>query len=387
MERLYKFSYFCTQIDEMDYSLKEAVHYHYDKFPPEHIHYGSFIQELLKATETLARFDQMLKNLYNTEILLAPLRNREAVLSSRIEGTISTIDEILQYEADNDGRNNANARADVIETILYQRALKNAQSALEDGYNFSLSFIKQMHQQLLFFGRGAGKTPGEFKKEQNYLADRTARKIQFVPVSPEKLNDGLEKLFHYIEQRNEPAIIRTAVAHVEFEALHPFQDGNGRIGRMLITLLLWKLGILSQPHFYISGYFEAHKDEYIETMRNVSKNNSWNEWIKFFLTAVESQATQNLQIAEDIRALYEDTKQQFTGIISSKWNVVVLDFIFAHPVFRNNKFVSTTQIPVPTAAIIVKKLMENGYLVQKEEAAGRRPALYSFEPLMRLVRV
>ena len=138
----------------MDYNLKEAVHYHYDKFPPEDIHYGSFIQELLKSTETLARFDQMLKNLYNTEILLAPLRNREAVLSSRIEGTISTIDEILQYEADNDGRNNANARADVIETILYQRALKNAQSALEEGYNFSLSFVKQMHQQLLFLGRG-----------------------------------------------------------------------------------------------------------------------------------------------------------------------------------------------------------------------------------------
>lgn len=371
----------------MDYKLKEAVHYHYDKFPPEHIHYDSFIRELIKATETLARFDQMLKNLYNTEILLAPLRNREAVLSSRIEGTISTIDEILQYEADNDGRNNVNARADVIETILYQRALKNAQSALEDGYNFSLFFVKQMHQQLLFFGRGANKTPGEFKKEQNYLVDRAAKKVQFVPVSPEKLTDGLEKLFHYIEQSDEPAIIRTAVAHIEFEALHPFQDGNGRIGRMLITLLLWKLGILSQPHFYISGYFEEHKNEYIETMRNVSKNNSWNEWIKFFLTAVESQATQNLQIAEDIKSLYEETKQQFTGIISSKWNIIVLDFIFAHPVFRNNKFVSTTQIPVPTAAVIVKKLIDNGYLVQKEEAAGRRPALYSFEPLMRLVRV
>src|SRR5690606_20884049 len=238
---------------------------------------------LLKHTETLARFDQRLKNLYNSEILLAPLRNREAVLSSRIEGTISTMDEILQYEADNDGGNNANARADVIETILYQRALKNAQASLEDGYNFSLSFVKQMHQQLLFFGRGANKSPVEFKKEQNYLADRTVKKIQFVPISPEKLNDGLENLFHYIEQSNDPALIRTALAHVEFEALHPFQDGNGRIGRMLIALLLWKLGVLSQPHYYISGYFEEHKDEYIEMMRNVSKNNAWNEWIQFFL--------------------------------------------------------------------------------------------------------
>jgi Fic family protein len=129
----------------MDYNLDNAVSYHYDKFPPEHINYEIFIEELIKATETLAQFDQMIKNLHNSELLLAPLRNQEAVLSSRIEGTISTIDEILQYEADHDSGLSENARADVIETILYQRALKNAQEALEDGYQFSLNFIKQMH--------------------------------------------------------------------------------------------------------------------------------------------------------------------------------------------------------------------------------------------------
>lgn len=371
----------------MDYSIDDAVNYHYGSFPPTKIDYSLFIEELLKATETLARFDQMLKNLYNTEILLAPLRNREAVLSSRIEGTISTMDEILQYEADNESTNNTNARADVIETILYQRALKNAQAALEDGYGFSLSFIKQIHQQLLYFGRGATKSPGELKKEQNYLADRTAKKIQFVPISPEKLIDGLNDLFNYIDQSKDPAIIRTALAHIEFEALHPFQDGNGRIGRMMITLLLWKLGVLSQPHFYISGYFEEHKDEYIEAMRGVSKNNDWNGWIKFFLTAVENQATQNLQIAENIRDLYENTKQEFTELISSKWNVIVLDFVFANPVFRTSKFASTTKIPAPTVAVMIRKLVENGYLIQKEESSGRRAALYSFEPLMKLVRI
>lgn len=371
----------------MDFNLSGAVNYHYGKFPPTNIRYSVFINELLAATDALARYDQMLKTLHDNEILLAPLRNQEAVISSRIEGTISTMDEVMQYEADDDGTHSISARADVIETILYQRALKNAQSALEEGYHFSQSFVKQMHQQLLYLGRGATKSPGEFKKEQNYLADRASRKIQFVPISPEQLSTGLDELFNYMENSAEPPLVRTAVSHLEFEALHPFHDGNGRIGRMLITLLLWKSGLLSQPHFYISGYFEQNKDEYIGAMRNVSKNNDWNSWIKFFLVAVENQAVHNLHIAENIKKLYEEMKTEFSELLSSKWSLVTLDYIFTNPVFRNNKFVSNTKIPTPTAAVIVKKLVETGHLTLKEEASGRRPALYSFEPLMRLVRV
>ncbi|MCO5237303.1 MAG: Fic family protein [Chitinophagaceae bacterium] len=371
----------------MEYNLNKAVRYHYGQFPPQKIDYELFIQELVKATDALARFDQMLKNLRNTEILLAPLRNQEAVISSRIEGTISTMDEILQYEADNNGIENTSVKADVIETILYQRALKNAQEALESGYNFSINFIRQMHQQLLYLGRGANKSPGEFKKEQNYLADKRKKEIQFIPVSPEKLNEGLEKLFDFLNTSDMPPLIKTAIMHLEFEALHPFKDGNGRIGRMLITLNLWREKILSQPHFYISGYFEENKDEYIEQMRQVSETNNWEEWIRFFLMAVESQAIQNLQIAESIKNLYENTKTEFSDILSSKWNMEIVDFIFTYPVFRNNKFVSTTKIPNATAVLIIRKLAERGYLVQREEAAGRRAALYSFEPLMRLVRV
>lgn len=370
----------------MNFDTNDAVNYHYDKFPPKTINYGSFIKEIINATDALARFDQMLKNLHNNEILLAPLRNQEAVISSRIEGTISTMDEILQYEADDDG-DHSNVKSDVIETILYQRALKNAQNAMESGYPLSTSFIKQMHQQLLYLGRGAAKSPGEFKTEQNYLADKIKRKIQFVPISPEKLNDGLEKLMVYLEESEDPALIKTALMHVEFEALHPFQDGNGRIGRMLITLFLWKEGILSQPHFYISGFLEEHKDLYIETMRDVSENNNWEDWIRFFLTAVENQAIRNLEIAESIKNLYDEMKNEFTELLSSKWSLAALDFVFTNPVFRNNKFTSSAGIPAATAAGITKKLFDEGYLVQKQEASGRRPALYSFEPLMRIVRV
>ena len=142
--------------------------------------------------------------------------------------------------------------------------------------------------------------------------------------------------------------------HLEFEALHPFQDGNGRIGRMLITLYLWKEGLLSQPHFYISGYLEENKDEYIELMRQVSADNQWNEWIRFFLKAVESQAIRNLEIAEKIKDLYERMKIEFTEILSSKWSLNALDFVFTNPVFRNNKFTAQSGIPYATANLLTK---------------------------------
>lgn len=367
----------------MSYKIDDAVKYHYNQFPPQQVDYPVFIQELVEATDLIARYDQMLKNLHNSEILLAPLRNQEAIISSRIEGTISTMDEILQYEADENGK----ARADVIETILYQRTLKNAQQSLNDGYPFSINFIKQMHQQLLSLGRGANKSPGELKKQQNYLADKMKQEICFIPISPEKLEEGLESLFNYINHNTLPPLIKTAIMHLEFEALHPFKDGNGRIGRMLITLNLWREKILSQPHFYMSGYLEEHKDAYIYQMRQVSQHGNWNEWIKFFLKAVSKQAVENLRIAEEIQQLYENTKNEFSELLASKWNMEIVDFVFTYPIFRNNKFVRLTGIPNTTAIPIVKKLLDQGYLVQKEAAAGRRSAMYSFEPLLNLVRV
>lgn len=252
----------------MSFKIENVVQYHYEKFPPQSIDYTLFTSELLVATEALSRFDQMLKNLHNNEIILAPLRNQEALLSSRMEGTINTMDEIM-----------------------------------------------------------------------------------------------------------------------EFEAMHPFQDGSGRIARMLIRLNLWKSGLLSQPHFYISGNFEQYKEEYMQTMRNVSTNGDWNTWIQFFLVAVKHQAEKNLEIAEQIRELYENTKTEFSDLLSSKWNLGILDYIFTYPVFRNNKLVKQTGISNATALGMVKKLVEKNYLKVREEASGRRAGLYSFEPLMQLVRV
>ncbi|MGV3686180.1 MAG: Fic family protein [Daejeonella sp.] len=375
----------------MSLNLTNAVKYHYGQFPPISLKYELFIQELIKATDAIARYDQMLKNMHNNEILLAPLRNQEAVISSRMEGTISTMDEILQFEADEEiGGDNAslsNYRSDVFETILYQRALKNAQKGMKDGYGLSTSFIKQMHQQLLHFGRGASKSPGQFKFEQNYLADKLKKNILFIPVSPEKLEEGLDNLFVYLKNSPHPVLIKTALMHLEFEALHPFQDGNGRIGRMLITLYLWSTGVISEPHFYISGFLEENKDLYIDTMRNVSEHGDWETWCTFFLKAVEEQAIKNLEISENIQKLYEEMKGVFSEILASKWSVNALDYIFTNPVFRNSKFTSNSGIPAPTAAKFTRRLLDSGLIISKQESSGRRAALYSFEPLMKLVRV
>ncbi|PZR09223.1 MAG: cell filamentation protein Fic [Flavobacterium psychrophilum] len=372
-------------------NLSNAVEYHYDKFPPKELDYHKFVPELLKATDAIARYDQMLKKMHNNEILLAPLRNQEAVISSRMEGTISTMDEIMKYEADiiddkPETESNKDVRSEIIETYLYQRALKNAQKGMQDGHEISISLIKMIHKQLLTFGRGAMKAPGQFKVEQNFLAGKK-KNILFVPIRPEKLIDGLDTLLEYINRSEDPILIKTALMHLEFEALHPFQDGNGRIGRMLITLLLWKSGVISAPHFYISGYLEEHKDEYIDTMRSVSSDGNWEEWCRFFLTAVAEQASANLNVAEKIQDLYDNMKTEFSSTLQSKWTVQVLDFIFTYPVFRNNKFTSHSGIPPQTAAKFTKKLVEKKLLLMREPGSGRKAALYSFEPLMKLVRV
>ncbi|WP_373100586.1 MULTISPECIES: Fic family protein [Pasteurellaceae] len=370
-------------------NLDNAVTYHYGKFPPQQLEYTKFISQLLNATSALARYDQCLKSMKNSEILLAPLRNQEAVISSRMEGTISTMDEILQYEADygDSEQYSSEVRMDVIETILYQRTLKNAQRAISQGYPLSKSMIKTMHQQLLSYGRGANKSPGYFKNEQNYIADTGRKNILFVPISSIDLESGLDNLFNYINTSEDPELVKTAITHLEFEALHPFKDGNGRIGRMLITLMLWSSKQISAPHFYISGYLEDNKNIYIDMMRNVSKTGNWDDWCGFFIKAIEEQAIKNLAISENIQNLYEQMKIELTNILSSKWTVNVLDFIFTNPVFRNKNFTSKSGIPTGTANKIISTLVANDILVLKDKASGQRSALYSFERLMKLVRV
>lgn len=374
-------------INELNF--EKAVEYHYDHFPPSDLNYATLIGPLAGAIDAVSRFDQMLTTLRNSEILLAPLRNQEAVISSRMEGTVSTMDEILRFEADNaEGEiMNENARSEVIETFLYQRALKNAERAMTAGQPLTEHMIRSIHQVLLSFGRGADKAPGLYKTEQNYVVDRTKRNVMFVPIKPHALQQGMSDLLDYIHNNDEQILVKTAIAHLEFEALHPFKDGNGRVGRMLITLMLWRSGVISAPHFYISGYLEERKDEYISLMKDVSKTGLWTPWCKFFLQAVEAQATRNLKTANQISTLYENMKPTFSDTLASKYSMNALDFIFSNPVFRSTRFRTRSGIPSASARKFLPMLVEKEIIQIIESGSGRRPALYRFEPMMELVRV
>lgn len=372
------------------YDLTDAATYHAGAFPPATLDYEAVLGPLEEAAASLARYDTKMSGMVNGELFLTPLRRQDAVTSSRMEGTISTIEELYRLEAEEDAGSAdpyREARNDDIETYLYSRALRNAQQALAEGAPLGEHLIRTAHQQLLSFGRGARKRPGSYKIEQNYIGDEKRGKIHYVPIAPEHLAPAMTDLVRFMNESAMRPLIRTAIAHVEFEALHPFEDGNGRIGRMLITLMLWKLGILSQPNFFVSGYFEANKDEYIERMRAVSTTGDWTGWVVFFLQAMHEQATVNIQTADAIFHLHTEMRERFREVLNSQFHDQALDFVFASPVFRNDRFVDRSGIPASSARALSRRLVEAGLLRTMEPAAGRRAALYAFDPLLDLLKV
>lgn len=373
----------------MEKHLDGAVTYHYDRFPPKNLDLSRLLDPVAETSAAIARYDQMLAAMHNSEILLAPLRNQEAVVSSRMEGTISTLDEVLRIEAEGDTDQDTafrTARSEAVETFLYARAMQRIQREVEAGRPLSEHLIRSAHQILLSFGRGATKSPGAYKTEQNYVGERRRQPVSFVPISPAALPAGMQKLIAFVNDDRLNKLLKIAIAHVEFEALHPFKDGNGRIGRMLITLMLWTSGLIRQPHFYVSAYFEQNRDDYIDAMRRVSSDDEWTEWCIFFLDGLRSQAERNISVAQRIFELYDEMKRRFRAELKSEWATEALDFMFANPSFRNSKFTSHDRIPAHVAASMTRKLREVGILSQIAAGAGRRPAIYGFEPLIAIIR-
>lgn len=369
------------------YELTSAVTYHDRQFPPASLDYATLVKPLSRAAAALARYDAILRGLHNKDLLLAPLRRQEAVISSRIEGTVATLDEVLRYEAEQgDEEVRVPPRREVLEVVSYARAMAHAQRLMEDGLPVCGRLIREAHGQLLFAGRGADKQPGQFRTDQNYVVDRSRKRVLFTPIAPEKLDDGISALERFINDETMEPLIQTALTHVEFEALHPFKDGNGRVGRMLITLELWAKHLISAPHFYVSGAMEERRDEYIDRLRLVSAEGRWTEWCAFFLSVIETQANENIEIAERISALYEEMKERFREILASQWTMAALDFIFSRPIFRNSAFTNEAGIPRQTAARFSRLLADSDLLTTVRPASGQRSALYAFEPLLKLVR-
>lgn len=370
----------------------DAVQYHYGHFPPSNLDAAQILLPLSDAVAALTRYDVMLKQMRESEILLAPLRRQEAVVSSRMEGTVTTLEEVLSLEADQTdetGGGELSYRHEAIEVLGYSRAMRSAQSAIEEGHRISEWLIRMAHQRLLQFGRGHNLNPGAYKTEQNYLADKTKKKILFVPVSPELLKESMERLIHYIDSEQasylDHPLIKAAVSHVEFEALHPFNDGNGRVGRMLITLFLWQAEVISAPHFYVSEYFEENRDTYIDAMRNVSAENDWTSWVVFFLNGLKTQAETKCEQISRIQDLYTDMQTVFRDTLASKDFLSAVNFVFEQPVFRSSRFISNTKLPRPTATRFLRLLKDAQIIRIVQPGSGRRPTLYAFDKLLEAV--
>ena len=373
-------------INNTTYDCSEAVRYHYGGFPPHPIDLQSVFDPLTSALERLTRYDEKLQHIPNSELLLAPLRRRDAVVSSRMEGTISTLEEVLRLEAsESANRTESTARNDTIEVALYARALSQAEHHMREGYGLSEHLVKNAHATLLSHGRGAEKSPGNYKSQQNYIGDRRQRRVDFIPISPGLLSTGMADLFSFVASDGQHPLIKTAITHAEFEALHPFDDGNGRIGRMLIPLMLWDSHLLSAPYFFVSDYFERHKDTYVEKLRAVSLRADWSPWCAFFFEALASQADANIATATRIKRHYDDMMGRFREVLRSQYFSAAVDYMFSHPVFWNNHFVETASAPASTLRNFTPRLVENGILKTLVPPSGRAPGLYALMSLLEIL--
>lgn len=366
----------------------EPIQYHVGQFPPTRLDYARFIKPLLAAGKALAQYDLLLKQLAKPDPITHCLRLQDAALSSRLEGSLITLDELLRYHADNAVNivENAKPRAELIDAMLYFEAFKAAQNAVLQGLPISQILIKAIHQQL-FANRSHDAMPGKYKIEQDYLSDSAKGEIAFIPVAAADVKLHLNELIEYLDASKHAGLIKAAISHVEFLAIHPFKDGNSRVARMLSALVLQQTGEITNPSFYLTAYLAQHKVQYIHALRAVSEELAWDEWCAFFFTAVEHQALQHSQMLNQIDTFYQSMQPQLAEILSSKWSLQVLDFLMAHPVFRNNSFTLHAGIPPATAARFTKSLLDHGLLQTIEEGSGRRPALYAFEPLLRIIRV
>lgn len=373
-------------INNTTYDCSAATTYHYGQFPPAPVDLNLVFEPLTAALQQLTRYDEKLQHMLNAQLLLAPLRQRDAVVTSRMEGTISTLEEVLRLEASESAkRSEGTTRNDTMEVALYARALSQAEEQISEGYGLSEYLVKSAHRTLLSHGRGAEKHPGQYKFQQNYVGNRHKRRVDFIPISPEQLSAGIREMFQFINNDSQHALIKTAVAHAEFEALHPFEDGNGRIGRMLIPLMLWEWRILSAPYFFVSDFFEKNKDEYLERLRNVSANGDWLGWTIFFLRALEAQAVENIYVVGRIQNHYEEMKERFRQVLRSQYFASAVDYVFANPIFWNNHFVETASGPTSTLRNFTPKLVERGLLRPLIKPSGRAPGLYSFPSLLELI--
>ncbi len=311
----------------------------------------------------------------NPHLFIAPYLRREAVLSSRIEGTRTNLDQLLKEEA----APRAIPDADLREVQNYVVALEEG-IALLGQLPLSLRLVRELHARLMRDVRGGAATPGEFRREQNWIGGSTIDTAVYVPPPPERLEELLGGWEIYLHDRTFPDLIQIALLHEQFEAIHPFRDGNGRLGRLLVPLFLIERGRLPQPLLYLSGYLESNRRQYYDLLQAVRTDGAWQKWILFFLDAVEKSAGAAMHQASELLQLREQLRVQ---VRRRPQALALLDALFRNPYVTIASAARALAISLPTARSAVKTLEDDGVL---REITGRSwGRLYVSDPILRII--
>jgi len=358
------------------------------EFPPKDLKLESFIKKIVDANRGIALFDGILRALLNPDILLAPLMTNEAVLSSRIEGTQATFEDVIQEEAGITPKGISDMqRNDRKEVLNYKKALLYGAEELTRR-PLSLSLIKGLHKVLLTGVRGESRLTGEFRKSQNWIGSpgSSMENARYVPPDPIILPEHLEYWERFLKSDDYPdKIVQLGLLHAQFEILHPFEDGNGRVGRLIIPLFLYWKGLISRPSFYLSEYFEKNRDEYYDRLLVITKNNDWSAWVDFFLTAVIQQAKINTDKSQKLLNLYNEMKDRFIQATKSQYAIPALDAFFRQPVIDTKTFLELIKAPRKSGIEILNKLVASNLIILKIPSKGNNPAVYEFVKILDIV--
>jgi Fic family protein len=351
--------------------------------PPEIQLNWELVSLIATASAALAELAGAARNLPNPHLLLAPFIGREAVLSSRIEGTQASLSDVFLFK-DSDDKGHENSRADIQEVINYINAIEHGLKLLET-LPLSIRFIRSLHEVLMNGVRGKDKAPGDLRRIQNWIGPTGCNKnnARYVPPPIPEMKAALNALEVYMNTPDGlPPLVRLALIHYQFEAIHPFLDGNGRIGRLLITLILCKEKLLPQPLLYLSAYFENHRKEYYDLLLSVSQEGNWIGWVSFFLNGIVEQSKDALLRSKMLVDLQSEYRSKLEETRASAIQIQLLDHLFKAPYVRVNQVAKALSITARSAQQNIDKLVEHGILTEK--TGGKRNRVFAATEILRI---
>ena len=317
------------------------------------------------ALLALGRLDGAAATLPDAHLLLYTYVRKEAVLSSQIEGTQSTLDDLLAHEL---GEAPGVPVEDVAEVSRYVEAMTHGLQRLRDGFPLSNRLLREMHGILLAAGRGAQKTPGEFRRSQNWIGGTRPGNAAFVPPPPQEVERCMGELERFLHS-DAPALVKAALAHAQFETIHPFLDGNGRIGRLLITLLLCHDGVLREPLLYSSLYFKQHRQQYYSELNGVRESGDFERWLDFFATAIRVSAEQASKTGQLISAVFQEDRSRLKDLgRQAPTALLVQEALQAKPLTTIAALTQSTKLTTPTVTQALRELEKLGIV---RETTGR----------------